>query len=111
MNYQPLQPSDDFCSKTMAYIERLQHRKNLVRDLSLMAVALAPVVIRHYWCLMRSDYFSLDRLPFSNYLVSMYHVFLMRQTGYTFILLAMLLGGFYLMRMRRYVPAMRLTTR
>lgn len=68
-----IEPSPEFFQTTMGKIYRVEARRQTVfRYGWIFILTVAPFAIKHLWMVVRHDYFSLSKVPFSDLIVPTY---------------------------------------
>ncbi len=96
-----IQPSEDFTQRTMSCIEIRQTRKELIRESLFIITIFTPFVVRQAWLLMRSDYFSVERMPMASYILGAYRLFLSPHAMYFFAMSGLLILAVYMVKTRK----------
>jgi len=93
-----IDPSLHFKARTMKIIARSKRRRRIARDIIFAGMALSPFISQQLWLSMRSDYFSISRMPQGEIISSMYRLFISSSGTYVLLIGAVGLVSLQLLR-------------
>ncbi len=108
MNKIYIQETENFAERAMARIYEMVRRRQLMREAMLVLVAAVPLVVRSVWLFVRSDYFSVARLPMGALIVRGYQMFLSPLAVYAFGGIVLTLFAAYIFRNGRSLTSLRI---